>query len=486
MPKPGTPFSREPENDRPSVLPDLLAGLMNHASDRWGAEPCALTPEVMGPEETMPPATPVNAAMPEFLASLRTLLTSTETVESMGGEFPAEAAQDFAHGTNELLNYLLHDVVDHSGNVEEEGQWTHPPEAVQDLPDDTNELLSYMLREVVGLAVPVDERSPAYAPAAALDFADATGELLNYLLSTVVEPVVAEEHHSHEAMADFAVGTQDLLSELLAMAEAEERLAAAMRYCQSTEPSAAVVEESPIEHESKKETPTFEDLTRGLLDGLLASEPVAEPKRTEHGLGEVPQQYIDESDEDTSERVAGPFELLLDAIDSELGPPPVTQEAELAARPVAEGERFVAFDLAGECYALPFHSVLETDRMPRFTYVPGVPAHVRGVMNLRGEIIPIVDLRLLFGVEEGKAEGRVIVMRDRLANAPLALIVDRLVGLASFKPEEITRSRAGLLQGTTHMAARKVSLLDADRVAAAAEGDEPIRQEFNSRNESYV
>jgi len=460
----------------------------------WDEEPLALTPQVMGPEEEMPPATPVNAAMPEFLASLRTLLTSTDTIETLGGEFPPEAAQDFAHGTNELLNYLLQDVVASTPPDEELQPWTFAPQTVQDLPEDTNELLNYLLHEVVGTAVPVEEDRHRYTPEASQDFVDSTAELLDYLLRTAADAPREASEFSPESLADFQAGTQDLLNELLAMADAEQERGAvgeplgsqvieALRVFESRPaPVAARVAERPIE---KIQPPSaFEGLTRGLLDGLLAN--AVESAPAAHGLGEVPHEYIDESDQDESERVAGPFELLLDSIDAELGPPPQIRGVSHTTRGAAQGERFIAFDLAGESYALPFDCVLETDRVPKFTYVPGMPTHVRGVLNLRGDIIPLVDLRLLFSVDDGMADGRMVVIRDREAKQPLALVVDRLIGLASYKAEEISRIGGALRCGIARTQGRTVALLDPDRVAAAAQGDEPIRQDFNSRNESYV
>jgi len=453
----------------------------------WDEEPPALTPQVMGPEEEMPPATPVNAAMPEFLASLRTLLTSTDTIETLGGEFPAEAAQDFAHGTNELLNYLLQDVIASTPPEEELQPWTFAPQTVQDLPEDTNELLSYLLHEVVGAAVPVEEDRHQYTPEASEDFVDSTAELLDYLLRTSADAPRQASEFSPESLADFQAGTQDLLNQLLAMAEEEPRAVAEPTGRQEYEPprhfESPVV---PIEEPSveKAQPSAFQDLTRGLLDGLLAN--AVESAPVSHGLGEVPHEYIDESDQDESERVAGPFELLLDSIDAELGPPPQIRGVSHPARATAQGERFIAFDLAGESYALPFDCVLETDRVPKFTYVPGMPAHVRGVLNLRGDIIPLVDLRLLFAVDDGMADGRMVVIRDREAKQPLALVVDRLIGLASYKAEEISRIGGALRCGIARTQGRTVALLDPDRVAAAAQGDEPIRQDFNSRNESYV
>ena len=485
MPKFGKSFSpiSDFDNNRPVALPDLLAGLVNNLSlGNLEPEVQVLTPEVMAPEELMPPATPVNTSMPEFLASLRTLLETHENADRMRAlDVPSEAVQDFAHGTNELLNYLLHEVVGTSA------------------------------------AVPME-----HLAGAAQDFGDNTNELLNYLLSQVAEPAVRDDtYYSPEAMADFAVGTQDLLDQLLAMTDGEEleippdppaagavpdMLSGLMASLDSsaevktpefelTEPTleplipAIAVEplDDPVDDDAAGDLlsellanltqvpadPVSEASTESLFSGLLANlldAPI------DYNLGEVPREYIDDSDAEVVERRAGPFELLLDAIDAELPPPPairgIVQQSATAA---SAGERFIAFELGDECYALPFDCVLETDRLPRWTHVPGVPAHLRGVLNLRGEIIPLIDLRALFGLRSTVAEGRMMVIRDRCNKTPVAFVVDRLVGLASVPANEITRLNGeGVVRGLATASGRKVGLLDADRVAAAAHGDHPL------------
>ncbi len=66
----------------------------------------------------------------------------------------------------------------------------------------------------------------------------------------------------------------------------------------------------------------------------------------------------------------------------------------------ALGGKYLSFALADEEYCLPVMKVREIIKAMDITQVPQVPAHVRGVINLRGKVIPVVDLRLKFGFEE--------------------------------------------------------------------------------------
>ena len=63
------------------------------------------------------------------------------------------------------------------------------------------------------------------------------------------------------------------------------------------------------------------------------------------------------------------------------------------------GERqLVVFDLAGENYGVDINTVREIIRMQQVTHVPDAPEYVEGVMNLRGSVIPVIDLRKRFGL----------------------------------------------------------------------------------------
>ena len=99
-------------------------------------------------------------------------------------------------------------------------------------------------------------------------------------------------------------------------------------------------------------------------------------------------------------------------------------------RPASDG--FVVFQLAGESFALGLSQVLEADRVPAFTPVPFVPEFVRGVTNRRGDVLPLIDLRLLLGLEPGPnaGDGRMLVVRRNESDPPAALIVDGLGGIA--------------------------------------------------------
>ena len=69
-------------------------------------------------------------------------------------------------------------------------------------------------------------------------------------------------------------------------------------------------------------------------------------------------------------------------------------------------QRYLTFSLAGEAYALPIRDVTEILEHRTLTTVPLAPPHVRGVINLRGRAVPVVDLLSRFGHDAGTEVGR--------------------------------------------------------------------------------
>jgi|GEM_PF-400971 len=87
-------------------------------------------------------------------------------------------------------------------------------------------------------------------------------------------------------------------------------------------------------------------------------------------------------------------------------------------------ETWVGFALAGECFALPASHVKEILRVSKITRVPHAPLPVRGITNLRGHVLPVVDLRLRIGLPEAPVDekSRILVLETR--GRSIGLLVD--------------------------------------------------------------
>lgn len=74
---------------------------------------------------------------------------------------------------------------------------------------------------------------------------------------------------------------------------------------------------------------------------------------------------------------------------------------------------YVTLRVAGEAYAVPVGYVVEISPSGPVTRVPGTRPEVIGVRNMRGSIVPVVDLAMLLGVTGASARGRLLVAADR-------------------------------------------------------------------------
>jgi purine-binding chemotaxis protein CheW len=106
------------------------------------------------------------------------------------------------------------------------------------------------------------------------------------------------------------------------------------------------------------------------------------------------------------------------------------------------GQSFVVFRLGGEGYALEVMRVQEVLDMQSLTEVPGGPKFLLGVINLRGHVVPVYDLRMPFGLSKDTTETRapcVLIVETTLGSDPqiTGLLVDRVSDVLEFSPEEV-------------------------------------------------
>ncbi len=140
--------------------------------------------------------------------------------------------------------------------------------------------------------------------------------------------------------------------------------------------------------------------------------------------------------------------------------------------------KYLTIGLGAEAYGIAILRVREIIRMQKITSVPQMPDFVKGVINLRGRVIPVVDLRVKFGFPADFAERTcIVVVQVRLANAqtvPMGLIVDRVEEVANLGLDEIeptpefgTKVNTAYILGLAKVRDQVKTLLDIDRVVAA-------------------
>lgn len=101
------------------------------------------------------------------------------------------------------------------------------------------------------------------------------------------------------------------------------------------------------------------------------------------------------------------------------------------------GGKFLTFFLAGEEYGIEILSVHEIIGMMPITCVPGTPDHICGIINLRGKIIPIVDLRRKFGMESKEQTAETCIIVVHVQGVEVGIVVDRVSEVLSISAGDI-------------------------------------------------
>jgi purine-binding chemotaxis protein CheW len=133
--------------------------------------------------------------------------------------------------------------------------------------------------------------------------------------------------------------------------------------------------------------------------------------------------------------------------------------------------QIVGFRIGQEMFGLPISMVREIVRVPEITSVPNAPEHIEGVINLRGRIVPIVDLRKRFGqkIFEPSKRNRIVVVE--LEKRVIGLIVNSASEVLRIPPSEIVepsnlfkQGEVDYITGVGKLQGRLVILLDVNKV----------------------
>lgn len=119
-------------------------------------------------------------------------------------------------------------------------------------------------------------------------------------------------------------------------------------------------------------------------------------------------------------------------------------EAGVQQRADADVRRLLVFELSGELYSVPATDVAEIREPLTLTPMPNVPPHVLGLVNLRGTILPVIDLRHKFGFAPGpgRPDNRLIILKG--PNYSVALLADSVRGLARLPRAEFQAAPPGV------------------------------------------
>lgn len=142
--------------------------------------------------------------------------------------------------------------------------------------------------------------------------------------------------------------------------------------------------------------------------------------------------------------------------------------------------KYMMFKLANEEYGLRILKVRELIGFMDITRVPKAPEFVRGVINLRGKIIPVVDLRLKFGIAAVSTGAQAVIIVVQIAGhagpVTMGILVDEVLEVRDIDAKDVepppnfqTQAAADFILGVGKAEKRVIFLLDIDRVLSSNE-----------------
>ncbi len=105
---------------------------------------------------------------------------------------------------------------------------------------------------------------------------------------------------------------------------------------------------------------------------------------------------------------------------------------------VAKEDSFLIFEVGKNLYGTPLLSVREVIEEQPTKPVPYAPSYFLGIMNLRGRVVSVIDLRKKFRVETDKTEGNAFVMILDLEDTAIGVVIDRVVSVQTLSIDDVS------------------------------------------------
>ena len=143
---------------------------------------------------------------------------------------------------------------------------------------------------------------------------------------------------------------------------------------------------------------------------------------------------------------------------------------------MSETIQVVSFKLGSEEYGVDIAQVQEINRMVAVTHVPRAPQFMEGVINLRGQLIPIIDLRARFGMPRAEHTKNTRIVVTEIGAKRVGMVVDSVsevlrlpVDQIEDAPEMLTGVDTEYIRGVGKIEDRLIILLDLGRIISGAE-----------------
>jgi purine-binding chemotaxis protein CheW len=143
---------------------------------------------------------------------------------------------------------------------------------------------------------------------------------------------------------------------------------------------------------------------------------------------------------------------------------------------MATSQRYATFFLQGTCFGIHIQQVQEVLEYQEITPIPLSPPVLPGIINLRGQILPSIDLKIRLGLSGAEAARQPMMIVVRTEDGPINLLVDKIGGVIDVDPEQLEAPTETLKPGvravTSHVCKldkQLLLLLDTEKVIQVAE-----------------
>lgn len=141
------------------------------------------------------------------------------------------------------------------------------------------------------------------------------------------------------------------------------------------------------------------------------------------------------------------------------------------AEKIVSEQTYVTVQLGEEVFGFDVTKVQEITGIPEVSFVPNAAEYMKGVMNLRGKVLPLVDLRIKFKLHDKEYDKLTVVMICEVKGNLVGMIVDAVSDVVNINEEDIqdmphftTKAELDCIGGVAHVNNRVVVLIDVDNI----------------------
>jgi|SRR6056297_1979416 len=144
--------------------------------------------------------------------------------------------------------------------------------------------------------------------------------------------------------------------------------------------------------------------------------------------------------------------------------------------------KFLMCKIGDETYGIDIQHVTDIIELQKITEVPDMPQYVKGVINLRGNVIPVIDMRLRFGMESKEFDDRTVITVVNIKSNSIGFIVDTATEVVDIPEKSIdpppsfheSGEQKKYIAGLGKLEDQVIILLDIDKLVGEAELNESI------------